>query len=81
MKRIVLILLLVPVLLLSGNSAPVETNEVGEPLTPDYTTWQKDVKNVMMDLKDVPEDFFEPAQCTIRKNGMAVPLHRCAVPL
>ncbi|MGM9917675.1 MAG: alpha/beta hydrolase [Lactimicrobium massiliense] len=62
MKRIVLILLLVPVLLLSGNSAPVETNEVGEPITPDYTTWQKDVKNVMMDLKDVPEDFFEPAQ-------------------
>lgn len=58
MKRILLILILIPVLCISGSTAPTETNSVGEPITPDYTTWQKDVKENMMDLHAVPNDFF-----------------------
>ncbi|MGM9917676.1 MAG: alpha/beta hydrolase [Lactimicrobium massiliense] len=39
-----------------------DTDGLGEPYNPDYTTWQQDVRDVMMNLQDVPEDYFEPAE-------------------
>lgn len=90
MKRIILILILIPVLFLSGSSIPEttvsntssipdsitnslpastpdsflpqETNEVGEPYNPDYTTWQEDVKAVMLGMQDLPDDYFDPIE-------------------
>lgn len=39
-----------------------DTNEVGEPYNPDYETWQEDVKNIMIHMDNVPEEYFLPAE-------------------
>ena len=59
MKHIILILILIPLLIFAGDTPLPDENEAGEPITPDYTTRQKDVKAAMMDLRDVSDDFFQ----------------------
>ena len=62
MKHIILILILIPLLIFAGDTPLPDENEAGEPITPDYTTWQKDVKAAMMDLRDVSDDFFQETE-------------------
>lgn len=35
---------------------------MGEPYNPDYTTWQEDVKAVMLGMQDLPDDYFDPIE-------------------
>lgn len=62
MKHIILILILIPLLIFAGDTPLPDKNEAGEPITPDYTSWQKDVKAAMMDLRDVSDDFFQETE-------------------
>lgn len=54
MKHVTLIL--IPLLIFAGDTPLPDDNEVGEPITPDYTTWQKDVRERMTDLRGVPDE-------------------------
>ena len=54
MKHVTLIL--IPLLIFAGDTPLPDDNEVGEPITSDYTTWQKDVRERMMDLRGVPDE-------------------------